>query len=282
MDASPISARAEYPLAQAPADLQRLIARVSLRNPGTRELLAQAGLAPGMRILDAGSGAGDVALIAAELVGPTGTVVGLDLNPESLAVARARAGAAALDNIEFRVGDAQDVPALALADGFDAIIGRLVLMYTRDPVATLRGLVEVARPGAVVVFEEIDFAVLGWAMHPPGPVFERANGWLREAFVRLGAHPAMGFELHATFLAAGLPAPELRFNSLVGAGPEWDLYETSAGVIASLLPKLVELGIATAEEVGIGTLASRLREEAVALGATSSSPPLIGAWTRKP
>jgi ubiquinone/menaquinone biosynthesis C-methylase UbiE len=282
MDASPTSARAEYPLAQAPADLQRLIARVSRRNPGTRELLAQAGLAPGMRVIDAGSGAGDVALIAAELVGPSGTVLGLDLNPESLEVARARAEAAALGNIEFRVGDAQDIAALALADGFDAVIGRLVLMYTHDPAAVLRGLVGLARPGAVVAFEEIDFAVLGWAMHPPGPVFAQANGWLREAFVRLGAHPAMGFELHATFLAAGLPAPALRLNALVGAGPDCDLYEIHAGVIASLLPKLVELGIATAEEVGIETLASRLREEAVVLGATSSSPPLIGGWTRKP
>ena len=81
MDAPTSPDHPEYPLAQAPADLQRLIARVSRRNPGTRELLAQAGLAPGMRVLDAGSGAGDVALIAAELVGPSGTVVGLDLNP---------------------------------------------------------------------------------------------------------------------------------------------------------------------------------------------------------
>ena len=146
-------------------------------------------------------------------------------------------------------------------------------MYTHDPVAALRGLVGLARPGAVVAFEEIDFAVLGWAMHPPGPVFAQANGWLREAFVRLGAHPAMGFELHATFLAAGLPAPALRLNALVGAGPDCDLYEIHAGVIASLLPKLVELGLATVEEVGVETLAAQLRDEAVALGATTSSSP---------
>ena len=83
MDAAPVAARAgvpsdashlprpEYPLAQAPEDIQRLIARVSRRNTGTREVPRQAGLALGMRVLDAGSGAGDVAMMTAELVGPT-------------------------------------------------------------------------------------------------------------------------------------------------------------------------------------------------------------------
>ncbi len=282
MDAPTSPDHPEYPLAQAPADIQRLIARVSRRNPSTRALLRQAGIAPGMRVLDAGSGAGDVAMMAAELVGPTGAVLGIDLSPDSLEVARSRARAAALNQVEFRVGDAQAVAALAFVDEFDAVIGRLVLMYTRDPVQALRGLVGVARPGAVVVFQEIDFAAVGWGMHPAGPLYRRANGWIRDAFGRMGAHPAMGFELHATFRAAGLPTPELRMDTLVGAGPEWFMYETTAGVIASLLPKLVELGIATAEEAGVETLAARLRDEAVALEATTSSPPLIGAWTRKP
>jgi predicted methyltransferase len=76
--------RAEYPLAQAPDDIRRLIARVSRRNAGTREVLRQAGLAPGMRVLDAGTGPGDVALMAAELVGPAGAVLGVDRDPASL------------------------------------------------------------------------------------------------------------------------------------------------------------------------------------------------------
>ena len=281
MDASS-PPRAEYPLAQAPEDIRRLIDRVSRRNVGTREVLRRAGLAPGMRVLDTGSGPGDVALMAAELVGPTGAVLGIDRDPASLEVARARAAATGLDHVEFRAGDVQDAAALGLTSGFDAVVGRLVLMYCRDPVATLRGLVGFARSGAVVAFEEIDFAVVGWAMHPPGPLFERANGWRREAFARTGIHSAMGFQLHATFLAAGLPAPTLQLNTLIGAGSEWDDYETNAGVIASLLPKLVEHGIATAEEVGVETLTARLRDEAVALGATVAAPPLIGAWTRKP
>ncbi len=281
MDASS-QHRAEYPLAQAPADIQRLIARVSRRNPGTREVLRRAGLAPGVRVLDAGSGAGDVAMMAAELVGPTGSVLGVDRDAASLEVARARARAAGLERVEFRAGDVQDAATLESTGSFDAVVGRLVLMYTREPAATLRGLAGLARPGAVVAFEEIDFAVVGSVMHPPGPLFRRTNEWIREAFGRIGAHPAMGFELHATFLAAGLPSPMLRLDALIGAGPESDLYETVAGVIASLLPKLVELGIATTEEAAVETLSARLRDEAVALGATLAAPLLIGAWARKP
>jgi hypothetical protein len=65
--------------------------------------------------------------------------------------------------------------------------------------------------------------------------------------------------------------------------PTWrNPNDDRAGVIASLLPTLVELGIATEEEVGIETLAARLRDEAVALGATVMAPPLISAWARKP
>ncbi len=223
MDPSPTAPRLEYPLSQAPADIQRLIARVSRRNPSTRALLIQAGIVPGMRVLDAGSGAGDVAMMVAELVGPTGAVVGIDLNADSLEVARSRAKAASLDNVSFQIGDAQDISAFDKAETFDAVVGRLVLMYTRDPAQTLRGLVTAVRSGGVVVFQEIDFTTIGWKMHPEGPLYRKANTWLCEGFRQMGAHPSMGYELHATFRAARLPPPELRMDALIGAGPAWDL-----------------------------------------------------------
>ena len=56
----------------------------------TRELFVTAGIGPGMRVLDVGSGAGDVALLAADLVGPTGEVVGIEVAPETIAVAEQR------------------------------------------------------------------------------------------------------------------------------------------------------------------------------------------------
>ena len=72
----------------------RLIAQAREREPAGRRLLQDAGLAPGMRVLDVGSGAGDVALLAAEIVGPGGAVVGVDANAAILETARGRAQAA--------------------------------------------------------------------------------------------------------------------------------------------------------------------------------------------
>src|SRR5262245_42994618 len=105
-----------YPFADRVAEDERLVAQGLLFDPLTRRLLHQAGLSPGMRVLDIGSGAGNVSRLAAELVGPDGTVVGIERDPDAVALARRRTEA---PNIEFRVGDAQ---SLADVHGdFDAV-----------------------------------------------------------------------------------------------------------------------------------------------------------------
>jgi ubiquinone/menaquinone biosynthesis C-methylase UbiE len=86
-----------------------------------------------MRVLDLGSGAGNVARLVAELVGPGGAVVGVERDPVAVELARRRTDA---PNVEFRVGDVQTLQDVE--DGFDAVVGRLVLMYLTDPVAALR------------------------------------------------------------------------------------------------------------------------------------------------
>ena len=70
---------------------ERLQDQATLLNPFTRYLFEDAGIGPGMRVLDVGSGMGDVALLAAEMVGPTGAVAGVDKNHDVLVAARQRA-----------------------------------------------------------------------------------------------------------------------------------------------------------------------------------------------
>ena len=118
---------AQYTMGRSKEEEDRLIQQSQLYDAVTRRMLHSAGLAGGMKVLDIGSGTGDVAMTAAELVGPEGSVVGVDMNPEILETARARAGQAGFANIEFVAGDAR---TLDLGDDFDALIGRLVLMYT--------------------------------------------------------------------------------------------------------------------------------------------------------
>src|SRR3990170_5112484 len=104
--------------------------------PVTRRLLALAGLSPGMRVLDIASGTGEPALPAAEVVGPGGRVVLTDQSEEMLAVAREKAEARGLRNVEFRVADGEELEA---GDGeFDAVLCRWGIMFMPEPVRCLR------------------------------------------------------------------------------------------------------------------------------------------------
>jgi len=199
-----------YPLAQDTAETRRLIRQSGFYNPFTRSLFAEAGLGPGMRVLDIGSGAGDVALLAAERVGPTGAVVGIDRNPEVLAVARERAAVAGFTHLTFQVGDLESIP---LEEPFDAIVGRLVLMYQPDPAATLRRLARSLRPAGIVAFQDFNLTAESLRTYPETPLWQRVFTWLREAFVRAGAETRMGRQtlrgISRRGLAKALPAPRL-------------------------------------------------------------------------
>jgi ubiquinone/menaquinone biosynthesis C-methylase UbiE len=110
-----------------------------------------------MRVLDLGCGAGDVTFVAADLVGPDGSVVGVDRSPEALARARLRAGQRGLAQVRFVEGDIDDP---APGGPFDAIVERLVLWLVPDPAALLRRQATVLRPGGLVVPIEADLSTL--------------------------------------------------------------------------------------------------------------------------
>src|SRR5262249_3929812 len=138
---------ATYSLGQSDQETQRLMAQARLLNLPLRRLLEDAGISPGMRVLDVGSGAGDVSLAGADLVGPNGAVVGVDVNPAILETARRRAQDAGLGNSVFVVGDIQQ--QLPLEGEFDALVGRLVLTHLADPAAVLRKLLRHLRSGGI-------------------------------------------------------------------------------------------------------------------------------------
>ena len=142
-----------YALERSREEYDRLTRQAALFSGMTQRLFRAAGLAPGMRVLDVGSGAGDVAFLAAELVGPEGAVVGVDVDGAALATARARAELLGLQNVKFVEGD---VRTAALGDDFDAAVGRLVLMYLEDPAQALRAIAARVRAGGAIAFQELD------------------------------------------------------------------------------------------------------------------------------
>jgi SAM-dependent methyltransferase len=275
------STSTEYGLGHSTGETRRLMLQHQIYAPITRRLFEAAGIGAGMRVLDVGSGAGDVALLLADLVGPHGAVVGFDVNASILNTARARAEAGGLRNVTFYAGDAASLPPNLT---FDAIVGRWILMHLPDPVGTLRALVETRlRPGGIVAFQESDFG------YPPAS-FPRSD--LVEQVSRWGAPPdlgesggprmRMGMELFATFLDAGLPAPQLRLDGAIGGGADWPGYEYVAETMRSLLPALERMTGLDPDEVEIDTLEDRLREDAVSGRRVMVLPITIGAWAPKP
>ena len=256
-----------YTMGRSKEETERLIQQSGLYEDITGRLLRDAGLFTGMKVLDIGSGAGDVAFAAAELVGSEGEVLGVDMNPEILETARTRAQAAGLTNVQFVAGDAQ---TLGLPNDFDALIGRLVLMYLPDPVATLKQLATHLRPGGIVAFQEVDFTTYSSIARPDTPMMNQLAEWGVEVFRRSGANVGMGLDLYSTFVDAGLPEPSLQYTAPVGGPEAWIGYQFIANAFRSILPLLERFGIATAEEVDLETLAQQLRAEVVA-----SKRPLI-------
>jgi 2-polyprenyl-3-methyl-5-hydroxy-6-metoxy-1,4-benzoquinol methylase len=269
-------AAASYVLGHSDRELERLDKQAQLINPITRRFLTAAGIVPGMRVLDVGSGAGDVALLAADVVGAEGEVVGTDRSATALERARQRVEARSLRNVSFREGNPAD---MMFDRPFDAVIGRYVLMFQPDPAAMLRGLAKHARRGGLVFFHEPDLD--GSRSSPAVPTYDQCCRWIAETLRLSGADIRMGTKLFSTFIAAGLPAPSLQLETLIaGVANNGDPLALIAGLALTLAGEMERLGVATAAEVGLETLADRMTREAAAAGSVVLGRFEIGAWAR--
>ncbi|MDE0467319.1 MAG: methyltransferase domain-containing protein [Candidatus Poribacteria bacterium] len=249
---------ATYTLGRTSHETTRLIEQSRIYGESTQRLCKRAGIREGMRVLEIGSGAGDVALMLAELVGQEGRVVGVDVNPVILETARQRATEAGIRNVEFIAGDAR---TLAFADKFDAIVGRFVLMYMADPGEAFAKLITYLNPGGIVAFQEPEYTLYPALLHPDTPLMNQLIEWILDVFEHSGAHLDMGIGLYRAFVDVGLPPPTMHLESPIGAAETWAGYRYMATIFQSLLPLLGKYGLATAEQVDVGTLAARLRQE---------------------
>jgi len=266
----------DYILGHSERETERLILQGQIYRPITRRLLRAAGIGPGMSVLEVGSGAGDVALLLAELVGPTGRVLGVDMNPDMLARARERLAAAGWRNVELREGR---IDAIDLAPTFDAVVGRWILMYLPDPVSALRQLAALLKPGGIVAFNEMDLAVSPRTF-PATALDTELGRWMVPPEGAPGPDVRMGTKLYRLFVQAGLPAPEMLLEAPLGGGPDWPGYEYLAETLRSLLPTLSRAPGFDAARIDIDSLAERLRAEVTALDGVQLLPGAVGAWTR--
>jgi SAM-dependent methyltransferase len=253
-------------------EVARLEAQDPLNAQATRMIFTEAGIRPGMRVLDLGCGAGAATFVAADLVGPGGSVTGLDHSPEALAQARMRAGQRGLAQVQFIEGDIHDP---APGGPYDAIVERIALWTVPDPAEVLRRQATVLRPGGLVVPIETDLSP--WYAEPESTMHTRLKSWMVEGFARAGL-VLIGRRLWAIVEEAGL-----RPLGMVGIQPHivpGDEVALAAFVEAgrSLVPIYVGTGVATAEEYGADTLAQRVRDEWERTRVVYGLPMALGAW----
>lgn len=213
-------------------------------------------------------------MLVSDIVGPTGFVLGVDREENSISKARLRAQSMGLSNIKFLQADFRELKDRN--ETFDALVGRLVLMYQPDPSAALRAAIGHVRPGGIVAFHEHDLSVPAMG-NPPLPLRQKVSSWLWKTFAHSGAETSMGYKLYSTFSGAGLVAPNVLSEALV------DTPESSyswAMMTRVMLPKMIEYGVATEREVDIETLDDRLRREIEGSDKISVSFLAFGAWAR--
>jgi ubiquinone/menaquinone biosynthesis C-methylase UbiE len=207
----PATADTPYALGATSAEHARLIRQAVIWDPFTERLFRDAGIGPGQRVLDIGSGVGDVAMLAARLVGPSGAVIGVERDPATIATARSRVAKAALSNVSFIECDVRGVPSSEL---FDAVVGRAILQYLPEAGALLRSLATLVRPGGVVAFQDVWPTSL-FHLTANLPLRSKCASLIYRTLERSGVHMEMELVLYRAFLEAGLVAPKsaLRFRS---------------------------------------------------------------------
>ena len=264
-----------YSLGHSDSELVRLQKQAEFYAEFTRNVFLKAGLQPGMRVLDVGCGVGDVSMEAARIVGPTGSVVGVDQSETALHMAARRAHHAGLEQAVFRKSDLLSVDD----SGFDAVIGRFILLHMSDPAAAMGSLLRRVRSGGIVAFIEMDLT--STQVCPPLPLFDHSVGLIREIYMREGVEIDMGSRLFACFAALGM-SPKLEAFQRIEGGPDAHIYEYLAETVRSLLPRMVALGVVTEAEVELSTLSERTRSAAVAGGHCFFYPRMVGGWARRP
>jgi 2-polyprenyl-3-methyl-5-hydroxy-6-metoxy-1,4-benzoquinol methylase len=272
-----ITDRNAYPLGHSKREIMRLADQARMNDPITRRFLVDAGICPGMRVLEVGCAAGHFTFLLADIVGPAGQVIGVDRAADAVAAAREGAEVRALTNVSFRQGDPSE---MNFEMPFDVVAARWVIMFIPDKVDFIKKLSGHLRPGGIIFFQEVDRTAA--RSYPPAPLYDAVCQWITNALIVNGDEVRLGSKLFGVFVAAGLPPPLMRVQALIGGGKnfERELWQLSE-LLRPLIPAMEKHGVATAAQIGIDDLFDRLLAEAVANNCVLVDRSEIGVWARK-
>ena len=261
-----------YVLGYSDTEQDRLIRQATLLAPITERLFREAGIGRGYHVLDVGSGLGDVAMIAARLVGASGEVHGIERNASFVSRARERVATIGFRNVTFVQADAN---ALAIEGPFDAIVGRLVLNHNPDPVAMVRSVTQLLIPGGVLALQEIAVSP-ALAVAAGQPLWSRVITRIQDMIHESDMKPDAGLALNRIFQEAGLPDPHIHLDvpftqDASIAQLEVDLLRSLAGHHGASLADLGDLD----------TLVGHIHAEALSARSAIGFMGIVSAWSRK-
>jgi ubiquinone/menaquinone biosynthesis C-methylase UbiE len=266
----------DYALGYTHSEHERLIRQATRIAPYTERLFREAGIGTGQRVLDLGSGLGDVSILLSGIVGPSGQVVGVERDERSIARAKSRVAEAGLHNVSFAQ---MDVNQIASDIPFDAAVGRFILMFLPDPTSVLRSLSRLVRPGGVLAFQEPTWIPL-LASGARLPLWSKLLCGIHETFVRSGVNPEMGHDLYRIFQEIGLPAPEMHVETAMGSDASFT--DLLCDLLLSLRPLAQQHNVPLHDLGDLETLSDRIHAEVKASKTAVNFVPLVGAWSRKP
>jgi ubiquinone/menaquinone biosynthesis C-methylase UbiE len=256
---------------------ERLIRQARIFNPFTERLFRNAGVTRGQRVLDIGSGVGDVAMLVAELVGPTGEVVGVERDANTLTKARSRVADAQFRNVSFLEADVSQIATEVSSKPFDVVVGRLILEYLPNPGAVLRSLSKSVRPGGIIVMQDCYWAPL-LQLTARLPLWTKCASLIYQTFERFGANMDMEHRLYQAFLDARLPTPKVMIEIPVGDDP--DIRRWVFDIFSTLHPQMQQHNLPTAEVGEFESLLPRLEAELDSTRSFAACIGLIGAWSQ--
>jgi SAM-dependent methyltransferase len=270
-----ISPKSTYVLGSTDAEHERLIRQAAILAPFTERLFRDAGIGPGQRVLDIGSGLGDVGMLAARLVGPSGAVIGVDRDANVIAKAETRVAETGLRNVTFMQSDIGEIES---NERFDAIVGRFILEFVPDPRSVVCSLSKLLRPGGVLAVQDACWGPF-LQLTPHLPLRSKCASLLHQAFERSGANMNLELTLYRTFQDAGLPTPHMRVEVPIGEvsdSARW-LYD----ILYSVRPQMQRQGLSCDAVGDFDTLLERLQAEATAAKTFGPYQCLVGAWSRR-
>lgn len=188
---------------QARNQNETLVRQMQGRRVGPAQQFFANHLKPGMRLLDCGCGPGALTLGFAALVRP-GETVGIDIDPQVIERAVSAAGESMADNVRFEVGDIHRLPYPDAS--FDAVWAQLVLFHVPDPLAVLKEMRRVIRPGGFIGIRDADTA--SEYMVPSTPLTEEAEALILRVRQFTGGSPFYGRQQRKLLLDAGFSKTE--------------------------------------------------------------------------